>query len=37
MAADHKSRFVELLADGNRRNTAMDMGKEALAEIAAKS
>lgn len=37
MAADHKSRFVEMLADESRRNTARDMGKEALAEIAAKS
>jgi hypothetical protein len=32
MAADHKSRFVELLADESRRNTAKEMGKEALAE-----
>lgn len=32
MAADHKSRFVELLADEDRRKTAKEMGKEALAE-----
>ena len=37
MAADHKSRFVEMLADESRRNTAKEMGKEALAEVAAKS
>ena len=37
MAADHKSRFVEMLADESRRNTAREMGKEALAEVAAKS
>jgi len=32
MAADHKSRFIELLADEDRRKTAKEMGKEALAE-----
>jgi hypothetical protein len=32
MAADHKSRFVELLADEDRRKSAKEMGKEALAE-----
>ena len=30
-------RFVEMLADESRRNTAREMGKEALAEVAAKS
>lgn len=37
MAADHKNRFVELLADEDRRTTAKAMGKEALAEAAANS
>lgn len=32
MAADHKNRFVELLADEDRRSEAKEIGKEALAE-----
>jgi hypothetical protein len=35
MAADHKNRFVELLADEDKRNEAKDIGKEALAEALA--
>ena len=35
MAADHKNRFVEMLADEDKRNEAKDIGKEALAEALA--
>lgn len=35
MAADHKNRFVELLANEDKRNEARDIGKEAIAEALA--
>jgi hypothetical protein len=35
MAADHKNRFVELLANEDRRNEAKDIGKEAIMEALA--
>jgi hypothetical protein len=36
MAADHKNRFVELLANEDERNRAKEIGKEALVEALAK-
>lgn len=35
MAADHKNRFVEILADEDRRNEAKDIGVEAIKEALA--
>jgi hypothetical protein len=36
MAAEHKNRFVELLANEDERNRAKEIGKEALVEALAK-
>jgi hypothetical protein len=36
LASDHKSRFLNLLADEDRRNVAKEIGKEALAEALSK-
>ena len=35
MAADHKTRFVELLANEDERNRAKEIGAEAVAEALA--